>query len=401
MSWLNELLDQTKDYESPKQFWYWAGLAALSAVVKDKVWVERAGDLPVYLNIYVFLFAKSGFRKGPPIDLASRLVRKVANTRVIKGRSSVEAIIEELKEVATIDKGTKKTLLTESCGFIVASEFSSAIVRSEQALNVLTDLYDRKYNEGEYAIRLIRTGKNILKSPIITMLGGINEAHFQSFLEQKDIAGGFLGRTFVIHADGKNKVNSLMYDMESKISEDKLVEHLKIVENLKGPIKISDAGKQTYNAWYNDFYSTPIEDNTGTYERVGDSALKIAGLISMSKDTCVDLILTNDDIIAGITAAEKLIHSAKHVTFTMHEEESMSTLKKKILKILLKRQDHKISRQTLLQQLHGVMNADDLDKIGATLEQAGLVKMYMFGEHIVYEMSDETVKKLKHMTGKD
>lgn len=401
MSWLNELLDQTKDYESPKQFWYWSALAALSAVVKDRVWVERAGDLPVYLNIYVFLFAKSGFRKGPPIDLAARLVRKMGNTRVIKGRSSVEAIIDELKEVQTVEKDSKKTLLTESCGFIIASEFSSAIVRSEQALNILTDLYDRKYNEGEYAVRLIRTGKNILKSPIISMLGGINEAHFNSFLEHKDISGGFLGRTFVIYADGKNKVNSLMYEMDSKVNIDKLAEHLKIVERLKGPIKISDAAKQMYHAWYSSFYSTPVEDTTGTYERVGDSALKIAGLISLTKDTCINQELSTEDMITGIQEAEKLIKSAKHVTFTMHEEETISTLKKKILKILVKRQDHKITRQVLLQQLHGVMNSEDLDKIGITLEQAGLVTLYMYGDSMVYEMTKETVEKIQHMIGKD
>lgn len=395
MSWLDELLTQTSDYESPKQFWYWSGLSALSAIAKDKVWVERSGRMPVYLNIYVLLYARSGLRKGEPINLAKRLVQKIGKTRVISGRSSVEAIVEGLKEVET-NKETK-VIITDSCGFITASEFSSSIVHSEFALNTLTDLYDRKYNEGEYAIRLIRTGKQILKNPTITMLGGINEAHFESFLQDKDITGGFLGRTFIIHASGKNKINSLMYEMEQKIDEDRLIEHLKLIDALKGPMIICDSGKKAYNYWYNEFYKVDSEDKTGTYERIGDSALKIAGLLSLSDG--VSMEISKAHIIGGIEAAEKLTSNVKHVTYTIKEEESMSTTKKKILKMLVKRQDHKITRADLLESLHGMVNAEDLQKMLDTLEQAKLIKVYMYGDTVIYEMEKDVVQKVKLAIG--
>ncbi len=395
MGWLEELLHQTSDYESPRQFWYWCGLATLSAVAKDQVWIERAGKMHVHLNVYVLLFARSGLRKGPPIDLAKRLVRKVGKTRVISGRSSVEAIIEDLKEVQT-NKETK-TVLTDSCGFITASEFSSAIVRSEFALNILTDLYDRKYNEGEFAIRLIRTGKQVLKSPTVTMLGGINETHFEDFLQAKDITGGFLGRTFIIHADEKHKINSLMFEMEQEIDEEKLLEHLRLVDKLKGPLIITDDAKKAYDYWYRGFYEASSDDKTGTFERVGDSALKIAGLLSISDGVSMEVNKTH--IIHGIEAAEKLTVTVKQATYTTHEEESPSTIKKKILKLLAKRDDHKITRQRLLQDMHGVVNAEDLTKMLDTLEQGGLIKAYVFGDSVVYEMNPEVVKKLKLAIG--
>lgn len=397
MSWISELIEQTKEYESPKQFWYWAGLSALSAIVKDNVWVERAGRLPVYLNVYVFLFAKSGLRKGPPIDLAKRLVRGIGNTRVISGRSSVEAIIDDLKAVQTSEN--KKTIINDSCGFITASEFSSAIVKSEQALNVLTDLYDRKYNEGEYAIRLIRTGKNVLKNPIITMLGGINEAHFENFLDNKDISGGFLGRTFVIYAEGKSNVNSLMYELEHDINEEKLLEHLRLVSMVKGPMKISESGKKIYHAWYNEFYggNGKPDDKTGTFERVGDSALKIAGLLSLANDISMEINQTQ--ILSGIESAQKLVKTAKHVTFTVSEEETESTIKKKIIKMLLKREDHKTTKMKILQDMHGVVNSDVLAKVLDTLEQAHIIHLHQIGENIMITMRDEAIKKFKAALG--
>lgn len=395
MAWLEDLLAQTAEYESPKQFFYWSGLATLSAIVKDKVWIERAGNMPLYLNVYILLFARSGLRKGEPINLAKRLVRKVGSTRVISGRSSVEAIVDDLKEVQT-DRDTKR-VITDSCGFIVASEFSSAIVHSEFALNTLTDLYDRKYNEGEFAIRLIRTGKQLLKNPTITMLGGINEAHFESFLEDKDITGGFLGRTFIIHGETKNTVNSLMFEMEHQVNDEKLLEHLRLVDKLKGPLIIDESAKKAYDYWYKEFYNLNSEDKTGTFERVGDSALKVAGLLSLSRD--ISMEVTKKDIIDGIEVAEKLTQSVRHVTFTIHEEQSASTIKKKILKILVKREDHRITRQKLLQEMHGIINSDDLTKLTETLDQAGLIKTHMIGENLIFEMTAETVKKLKMAIG--
>ena len=395
MGWLDDVLLQTKEYESPQQFFKWAALSALSAVAKDKVWIERAGAMPVYLNIYVLLFARSGLRKGEPINLAKRLVKRVGRTRVISGRSSVEAIIESLKEVQTTED--KKNIITDSCGFITASEFSSSIVHSEFALNILTDLYDRKYNDGDFDIRLIRTGKQTLKNPTITMLGGINEAHFESFLADKDITGGFLGRTFIIHGENKNRINSLMFEMEQKIDDEKLSEHLRLINNLKGPLIINDAGKKTYDYWYNEFYKLNNEDRTGTHERVGDSALKIAGLLSLADGITMEV--TKDNIIQGIEAAEGLTAAVRHATYTIKEEESESTIKKKILKMLVKKEDHKITRDKLLRELHGVVNAEDLTKMLDTLEQAKLIKTYIYGETCIYEMEKEIVAKLKTAIG--
>src|SRR6187399_2682731 len=136
-------------------------------------------------------------------------------------------------------------------------------------------------------------------------------------MEDKDITGGFIGRTFIIHADGRSRINSLMYKMEQTINYEKLTDHLKLARQLQGPLIIEDKGKEIYNGWYNSFYNGPNEDKTGTFERVGDSALKIAGLLSIARS--MDMIVSVKDIITGIQLAEGFVNSAKHVTFTIHE----------------------------------------------------------------------------------
>jgi hypothetical protein len=96
MNWLTELTNQHEELESPKSFWYWSAIAAISAVVKDQVWIDRAGIFKTYPNIYVMLHAESGLKKGPPISMARQLVKPTNSTRVITGRSSIQGILKDL-----------------------------------------------------------------------------------------------------------------------------------------------------------------------------------------------------------------------------------------------------------------------------------------------------------------
>ena len=80
MTWLEKLLSQHSELESPMNFWLWGGLAAISAVVKDNVWMDRQ-IYNLYPNIYVMYHAESGLKKGPPISMAKQLVKAV-NGRV-------------------------------------------------------------------------------------------------------------------------------------------------------------------------------------------------------------------------------------------------------------------------------------------------------------------------------
>src|SRR3990167_58763 len=101
MTWLDEVLASAEELESPRRYFLWSALTAISAVVKDSVWVNRGGAYNLYPNIYVILYGPSGLRKGLPIALARQMVTEVGNTRVISGRSSIEAIIQELATAHT------------------------------------------------------------------------------------------------------------------------------------------------------------------------------------------------------------------------------------------------------------------------------------------------------------
>src|SRR5215203_6897148 len=145
-NWLTELVNQHKELESPESFWRWSAIAAISAVVKDQVWLDRQ-IFNLYPNIYVMLHADSGLKKGPPVSMARQLVKAVNNTRIIAGRSSIQGILKDLGTGYTMPDGK---IMMKAVAFICSSELSSSIVGDPVATKILTDLYDRQYNVGEW-----------------------------------------------------------------------------------------------------------------------------------------------------------------------------------------------------------------------------------------------------------
>src|SRR6266496_5863122 len=100
------VLRYTQQSESPRKFYYWSALSAISAVVKNNVYINRQGGrLKLYPNIFVLLVGRSGLRKGPPINLARALVEAVDNTRVITGQISIPALITALQTAITKENG--------------------------------------------------------------------------------------------------------------------------------------------------------------------------------------------------------------------------------------------------------------------------------------------------------
>ena len=141
MSWLDELLLQTSESETPVSFIKWAGLSAIAAVAKNNVYLDKF-YYKLYPNIYVMFHAESGLKKGPPVNMAKQLVKYVGNTTVISGRASIQGILKKLGTAET--RPGQKLDLSSSTAFICSSELSAAIVDDPVATKILTDLYDRQ-----------------------------------------------------------------------------------------------------------------------------------------------------------------------------------------------------------------------------------------------------------------
>ena len=392
----------------------------MSAVVKDNVWMHRQIH-NLYPNIYVMFHAESGLKKGPPISMAKQLVRGVGGTRIISGRSSIQGILKELGSTETLQGGKLK--YPKSTAFICSSELTSSIVEDKVATDILTDLYDRQYNIGEWRSLLKMESFN-LKDPTICMLTATNEAHSQDFFGKKDIHGGYFARTFVVSENKRHRANSLLVPLRNPPQYKELIEYLKVVEKLAGPFKALASREQCdefsipyfdretdethyfnqtgiiYQKWYEEFVDTiqnqEIKDDTGTMNRFGDSVLKVAMLLSLARSP--ELYIDEDSMITAIKYCERLVGNVREMTHGKKGLSESKSLKSLIITELLSRDGSKISRAMLLKKMWAhYKEAHELDEIMLSFHEAGMIKTESIGNQIIYVMPDGQIGELRRM----
>ena len=418
MTWLEQLLSQHNELESPTNFWLWGGLAAISAVVKDNVWLDRQ-IYNLYPNIYVMFHAESGLKKGPPISMAKQLVRGVGGTRIISGRSSIQGILKELGTAQTLPGGK---VINKSTAFICSSELTSSIVEDKVATDILTDLYDRQYNIGEWR-SLLKMEQFNLKDPTITMLTATNEAHSDDWFAKKDIHGGYFARTFVISENRRHRANSLLVPLTNPPKYPDAIDYLKGLSKLTGAFKPLGSKEKTeeytyahadmttsetnyfteaglvYEQWYDDFIQTvltqDLRDDTGTLNRFSDSVLKVAMLLSLAKSP--ELYIDPESMQLAIEYCRKLVGNVRQVTHGRKGLSESKGIKKLILEELYGRDTHQISRAMLLKKMWAhYKDASELDEIMVSFDQAGSIKIQTIGNQIIYIMPDSIVQEYKN-----
>lgn len=415
-SWLDQLVKQHSELESPLSFWRWAGIAAISAVVKDNVYLNKQ-IYKLYPNIYVMLHADSGLKKGPPISMAKQLVSKVNNTRVISGRSSIQGILKDMGTAVTDQKSGK--VISTSTAFICSNELTSSIVGDKVAADILTDLYDRSYNVGQWR-SLLKMESFELKNPTITMLTATNEAHSTDFFGAKDVQGGYFARTFIIHESKRNTVNSLLAPLTDPPNYDNAAEYLKQLAKLSGQfqdlasiqqddtfrypsdntgrtIYYTGAGR-IYEEWYHGFVASidamEEKDETGTLNRFGDSVLKVAMILSLAESP--KLVISETAMQTAIDYCERLVGNVRKTTMGRKGLSQSAVLKGKIINLLLHRPGHAISQQMLMKKIWmDYASVNEFADVMNSFDTAGIIKSKNIGNQIMYEMVPVEAEKLK------
>lgn len=397
-NWINEVLEQHKEYESPQSFWYWSGLFTISAVVKDNVCLDKFA-YKLYPNIYVMLHADSGLRKGPPVAMAKQLLARVDGIKMIVGRSSIQGIMKEMSQTHTMPGGK---IVSNSAAAIISSELSSSIVEDPAALNILTDLYDRIYNADDWKT-LLKSETGNLKSPTVCMLTATNQAHSNEFLQAKDVRGGFLARTFIVRADKPNRINSLMYAPQVKTDYNHLAQHLKELAVIKGEMKMTDGARRNYDKWYqaymNSVLGSEIKDPTGTVNRLGENVLKVAMLLSLAKDN--SLVIDNEHLDEAVIQCESLIANVRKSTHGLDGKSPYAQHKAQFIFELLNRDNYSISHRMLVHKYHMNGSSEEWKSIANDMQVAGVIDIENVGAETMYVMKPAAAEKLsKHFAGK-
>lgn len=326
------------------------------------------------------LLGDSGLGKGFPINRAKLLVDKAQVTRVIAGRSSIQAIVQELSRTRTAEG---KAPMTDSRGFIINGELSSAIIADPDALSILTDLYDGHYNP-EWTNLLKGDGAEKLKNPYITALFGSSPAHFYDSIPQANIEGGYIGRNLIVYEEKRSHDVDLLDEGEIKegdkfddIITPKYVPHLNKIHMSKGQLVPSQEARELFNTWRRKWRAGQTPDKTGFLNRVPDHVLKVAMCLALSEwDFSGEIAQVH--IESAVEKVTSLVYSSKRTT-EGRGPDPLAAATKQALDYLIAAEGQKMNRKQLLWRGYGVFNSFTLDQILENLVEMGWVKKTKVG----------------------
>lgn len=397
-NWLDLLVNATQDLESPERYYWWSGAACISAIVRKNVFLNRFSYV-LYPNLYVLIIsAKSGLRKGVPVNWISGFVEKLQCTRLITGRNSIQGVIKELSTQRTLENGL---VLNDAQAFLCAPELNSFVVHDPEALTILTDLQNTHEHEKEWKNTLKNSPVESLKNPCITFLGASNESLFEDLIQSKDIEGGFLARCFVIHESKRRTVNSLMFKPENLISKEELSNPLKELVNVKGEFFMDFDVRLFYDKWYKILAKVESDDKTGSMDRLGDQVLKLAMIVSLAHGP--ELNITKEHIEIAIERTEEAVLGVRQITGGKGKSE-LSPAVSKVLKALLDAPEYTLERKKLLNKVWPDVDSLVFDRVIDTLgEVSGSGAVHMFRDQstkrVMYQLNQNIVNHYKHLKG--
>lgn len=366
-------MEDTNDVETPISWVWWSLLCAISASAGNNYHLKTLKGKVIYKpNIYVILLGESGLGKAYPIKIAKTLVQLADNTRVIAGRSSIQAIVKELSTQYTREH---KDPITDSRALIVNGELSTAIIQDPDALTLLTDLYDGQDHIAGWTNMLKGDGKEKLKEPYITALFGSSPAHFYDSIPQVNIEGGYIGRNLVVFEEKKSKHLDMFTDDDEvddgSFPYSKYIEHLELISSKGGRLIPTHDAKQLYNAWRTKWRLNQVPDKTGFINRVPDHTLKVAMCLCLA-ELDLTLVITEDHIQEAIDRVVQLDYANKKATDGKGID-PMAAQTKMVLDFLLVAPSNERTRKQLLNLGYGNYNSSSLDGIIDTLKEMGWV----------------------------
>lgn len=391
MNWIQLLQEETDKAETPRSFIFWGAISTISAIASPNVWMNNKGVYQTRPNTYTLLMARSGFGKAFAPNISRKMVRLVKNTRVIAGRSTIEGILKEAASAYTIEGTTD--VIKDSRAYIVSGEFATSLQRNPDALTILTDLYDTNMQD-DWKNTLKTSPVEVLRNPCITLFSASSPEHFSDFIPKVNIYGGFIGRTLLVYADKRHRINSLIsYEDEQDEPElpwDKLIEHLLKIKDVKGQFYFTKKAGALYNEWYHGFRDVEFLDKTGTAERLQEHVKKVAMCISLAKK--LDLRIELEDIRESIAVVTEVLGGTKRITSGAGKSEIADKMHA-ALTLILSAPEGQISREELLVKGYGDFDVTELDRIIETLIQTKFLQQTGTAGKPVYKVT-ETGKNL-------
>jgi hypothetical protein len=341
------------------------------------------GHYTVYPNLFVVLVAGSGkCKKSTSIGVAEMFMKTIEpKVKMFSQKATPEALIGALSGMKCDEEENK--VMSSSEGIIVADELSTLIDKTSTQsgmIQFLTTLWDSK---DSFTYETRSRGKETIANACVSLLGGSTIDWIKEAVSLTAIGGGFTARIIFVFRDTYEKLvlRTVQTDAD-RIRRGSIIHDLNEIAHIRGEFTPSEDAWKVLEAEYVKFMKTsPMHENkylSGYANKRSTNLLKLCMVVSaaVKDDRTIDV---SDVKLAIRILTQVEIHMPKVMMAIAADETGVANA---FLTDIIKNKKE-ISRKALLNIVHHRMQAQDMDSVLETLEQAGIISRHVNGRHEV------------------
>jgi hypothetical protein len=304
-SWLSAYSEWTAASEAPNQFHVWTAIGVLAGAMRRYVYRDES-TFKWISNFYIVLCAPPGVAtKSTTMALGEKLLRQVPGMDIGPSSTTWQRMIQRMAQAhrfTTLTGNWNDDWFLSSSMTVFASELGSFFDPSNrEQSDILTDLWDGR---DQWAKETKEHGNDMLTNPWINIVACTTPAWLSDNFPEKLIGGGLASRIVWVYGEKKRRLvpypsQELGDWKKHKELEEKLVEDLLMISELRGQFQMTPEAIEWGTAWYNKYWQErpphlQSDRYSGYFGRRQTHLHKIAMVVAVSQRQ--ELIITKQDL---------------------------------------------------------------------------------------------------------
>lgn len=263
-NWVKAYVAFTTDSEAPDDFHFWTGVAIVAGALRRRVWIDMR-KFQWTPNFYIILVGPPGIAtKSTSIRTGIRLLEQVDGIHFgppsITWQKLAESLANSVEHMKMTMPNGQDELFPMSCLTISVSELGTFLKIEDTALvDVLVDLWDGQLSTWGHSTKT--SGSVEIKNPWLNIIGCTTPTWLKANFPEHLIGGGLTSRIVFVYGEKKRKLvaypDEMMPDADYIALEKKLVEDLKKIAMMQGPMLLTPKARDWGHDWYTRHWTGP------------------------------------------------------------------------------------------------------------------------------------------------
>ncbi len=309
-NWIQSCIEYAEETEPPKLFKTWSAVAAISASLQRKCYINWGIGGKIYPNMYIILCGPSASRKGTAMKIVTPFLQDLETDDKIKLTPSActrEKLIQIMAGSLKVEDDERHCSVT-----VLASELTVFI--NNKSIGLIDDL--NKYfdceDKFEYATK--GQGTDVVHNVFVSLFAATTPSHIQTDFPSLAITGGFTSRTVFVFGDTKYKTVPYPVDSpELRKLKDRLAFDLNTIYSLRGEFHMTKEFLKAYTEWYENSHKghgLEEKDFGGYIGRRADHIRKLSMIFCASRGNSTRIELSD-----FLQAKGLLLETEKYMPF--------------------------------------------------------------------------------------